>query len=129
MRAIVADDDVDVRELVATAVDQLGADVLCARSGHELLQLSAQEEGELDFIVVDVAMPWMTALKILQSPTAVTPMLVMSALRDYQIEEQIHGAGEHVGLLYKPFSNEELFAALQTCLHDVLTARAGHAIV
>lgn len=129
MRAIVADDDVDVREVVATAVDQLGADVLCARSGHELLELSAQYEGELDFIVADVAMPWLTALKILQSPSVVTPMVVMTGLRDYQIEQQIHAAGEHVGLLYKPFSNEELFAALQTCVHDVLTTRGGHAIV
>lgn len=120
LRALVADSDPDVLEIVSGAVEGLGADVVRAGTRQELIAALAAE-AVYDFVVTDVAMPWLSGID--PDPQGPPPMVVLSAYRDLELDQQVHAIGDHVTLLYKPFSIEELSSALQSCLHDVLTGR------
>ncbi|MGE5185778.1 MAG: response regulator [Acidobacteriota bacterium] len=113
LRALVAEDDPETIELVSEIVDQFGADVTRAPTGQELLTRVC-DDAPYDFIVADVAMPWLLAVQIVR-----VPVVVMTALREPKIADQVYALGEHATLLFKPFTFEELVSALQTCVRDV----------
>lgn len=125
LRALVADDDAELLEVVCGAIERWGADVTCAVSGFELLEKLANS-GPFDFIVTDVSMPWMTGLQVLHSSqTAGTniPVIVMTALRDQKTFDQAHALGEHATLLLKPFTLPQLLEALRGCVKQIGQAK------
>lgn len=118
LRALVADDDAEMLSLVGNAVRSFGADVVAVTSGGELLEKLA-EEGPFDVIVTDISMPWMTGMHVLQSARTAglpVPAVVITALRDPTLPDQVKSLGAHAELLRKPFSIEQLNAALRRCL-------------
>lgn len=109
-RILVADDDPDMLEAVSSALEGLGAFVLCAANGGELIDRMA-DDGPFALIVADVAMPWMSGLQAMHSARTAglgTPVIVMTALTDESIPAQVRALGEHTVLLRKPFELEEL---------------------
>lgn len=120
LRALVADDDPEMLSLVCNALDRFDADVVAVASGGELLETIANG-GPFDVIVTDIAMPWMSGLQVMQSARTAgmpVPVVVMTALRDPTLFDQVSSLGTHAELLYKPFTIDELFAALRSCLAD-----------
>jgi CheY-like chemotaxis protein len=121
LRAVVADDDPELLAIVASTVEHFGARVTTAVSGDDLLEKLANE-GPFDFIVTDVAMPWMTGLQVLHSTQTAghaIPVVVITALRDPKVFAQAASLGDHAILLLKPFTQEQLYTALQTVLKDL----------
>jgi len=121
LRAVVADDDPELLVVVASTVEQFGAHVTTAVSGDDLLEKLAHD-GPFDFIVTDVAMPWMTGLQVLHSSQTAghaIPVVVITALRDPKVFAQAESLGDHAILLLKPFTQEQLYGALQTVLKDL----------
>ena len=121
LRALVADDDIEMRTLVSKALAQLDADIVVAATGGELLEKLANE-GTFDVIITDIAMPWMTGLQVMQSARTAglpVPVVVMTALRDPSLPAQVRSLGAHAELLYKPFSLDDLYAALRRCASEV----------
>jgi CheY-like chemotaxis protein len=122
MRVLIADDDTELRELIADAVTSLGADVVCAASGGELEdQLTSGRP--FDVVVTDVTMPVRTGLEVMQwarSTGIVCPIVVMTALRDAQTTAQVEALGAHVALLHKPFSRRALHRALSHCMDETV---------
>lgn len=117
-RILVADDDVDLLEAVAEALEGLGAEVVRARSGDELIE-KVGEEGPFDLVVTDVSMPWMTGLQAMHSARTAgleTPIIVMTALRDAAIPRQVGTLGTNALLLRKPFPLADLEAATRQLL-------------
>ena len=120
VRALVADDDPDLLEMVTDAVARFGIEVVSARCGGELLDKLA-DRGPFDVVVTDVAMPWMSGLHVMHSARAAgspCPVVVMTGHRDEKTTAQVTALGEHVVLIHKPFSSLELHAALQECLGE-----------
>jgi two-component system response regulator TctD len=120
---LVADDDAELLSLVTKALRLFGADVVAVTSGGELLEKVANDR-PFDVIVTDITMPWMTGLHVMHSARAAglpVPVVVMTALRDPTLPEQVSALGAHAELLQKPFSIDELFAALRRALAE--TAR------
>ena len=120
LRALIADDDPEMLELVSSVVEGLGIQVARAANGHELLDLIAHDR--YDFIVTDISMPWMTGVQVMHSARAAgmpCPVLVMTALRDPRVLEQVYSLGEKVLLLLKPFSVDELKAAIDESLRHL----------
>jgi len=118
LRALVADDDPEMLEMVARALDLFGADVVRASSGGELLENIANA-GPFDVVVTDISMPWMSGLQVMHSAQAAgrpSTVVIMTGLRDSRIPEQVASLGSRAVLVHKPFSIDELFAALRTCL-------------
>lgn len=118
---LVADDDAELLEAVAETLVRLGADVVRASTGAELIERLA-EYGPFDLVVTDVAMPWMTGLQAMHAARTVglsTSVIVMTALRDPQIHARVKALGK-TALLQKPFD----LAALESAVSKMLSQRS-----
>jgi CheY-like chemotaxis protein len=124
-RILVADDDPDLLCSVAAALERLGAEVVRAQNGGELIERLA-EEGPFTLIVADVAMPWMTGLQVLHSARTAglgIPVVVMTALKNERLVEQVQALGRNAVLLRKPFNLEELESAVAGLLSQPRRSR------
>jgi DNA-binding response OmpR family regulator len=116
---LVADDEQDIRELVAYRLSRAGYTVIQARDGEEAYQLAAAGQ-DLDLAVLDVMMPRLNGFdltfRLRQSPlTAHLPVLLMSA----SVQEADIARGLNVGAnsyLTKPFSPDQLLAQVRELL-------------
>jgi CheY-like chemotaxis protein len=119
MRVLVADDDPEMLEMVAgIAKRELHADVERATSGHELLEMLA--DGDWDLIITDISMPWMTGLHVMHSVRTAglpVPVVVMTGMKDADLPEQVKALGDRARLLHKPFTLQELLAAVGEIAH------------
>jgi DNA-binding response OmpR family regulator len=115
---LVADDDPQLLDAAAEALTTMGADVIRATNGAELIEQLANA-GPFDLVVTDVGMPWMSGLQAIRSTRAAglsTSVIVMTALTDQRIPAQVQALGEHAVLLRKPFDLTELEAAASMLL-------------
>ncbi len=113
-RVLVADDEPDYLQSVAVALERLGLEVVRASSGDELITKIA-EHGPFAVIVTDVSMPWMSGLQAMQSARyagLVTPLIVMTAMKDDRIDAQVKALGHSALLLRKPFALDKLESAV-----------------
>ncbi len=111
-RVLVADDDPGLLEAIVDYFDELGADVVRAENGAELLARLAEQE-PIDLIVTDISMPWMNGLHVVAAARHAgvgAPVIVMTALDDARLDEKIEELGQRVVLLRKPFDLDELEA-------------------
>ena len=104
--ALVADDEVEVRQLVGDVLAEVGFETLEARDGIELLELAARHRPQL--IVADVMMPEMdgyTAVARLrgQPATAGIPIIMLTGCADPAYGQLSEGMGAAAHLT-KPFS-------------------------
>jgi CheY-like chemotaxis protein len=81
---LVVEDEPDVRDAIATMLEDEGYDVLQAGNGLEALGQLAERHGRCDLILLDLMMPvmngWDFRRKQQQTPAfAKTPVLLMSA--------------------------------------------------
>jgi CheY-like chemotaxis protein len=118
LRVLLADDDAQLLEALAEALEQLGAHVIRAHNGGELIDRLA-ESGPVDLIVTDIAMPWMTGLSSMRAARTAglgIPVVVMTALRDETILKEVTALGRNAALLRKPFHIRELESAIEQLL-------------
>ena len=117
-RLLVVDDDDDILHLVWTQMRARGHEVLGATSGPEALE-AIQLWGPPQVAVLDVAMPAMDGLELLQQLRSATgiaelPAIFLSARVDQQTVEAAHRLS--AAFLAKPFMEEILYAAIQAAL-------------
>ena len=117
-RLLVVVDDDDILHLVWTQMRARGHQVLGATSGPEALE-AVQLWGPPQVAVLDVAMPVMDGLQLLQQVRAATgiselPAIFLSARVDSQTVEAAHRLG--AAFLAKPFMEEILYAAIEAAL-------------
>jgi CheY-like chemotaxis protein len=116
-RILVADDDPNMLESVADALEGIGAHVTRAHSGSELIE--SFERGPFDLIVTDISMPWMSGLQAMHSVRTaglITPVIVMTALDDARLADQVRTLGRDAVLMRKPFALAELEHTARTML-------------
>lgn len=122
-RVLLAEDDPEMLRSVTQALRGLGAEVVTATDGAELLQRLA-DEGPFTVIVTDVSMPWMSGLQAMHAVRYAglgTPIVVITALQDSRLPQDVRALGAHVELLRKPFGIVELETAIRA-----VTGRASH---
>jgi DNA-binding response OmpR family regulator len=121
VRVLVAEDDPELLGTVAAALEQAGADVVRAESGADLIERIA-DEGPFGLVITDISMPLMSGLHAVFSARGVgvaTPVIVMTALRDDRLPEQVRSLGPNAVLLRKPFDLGELESAASALLSRV----------
>lgn len=116
-RVLVVDDDADIRDLVALKLQSAGLEVETAFDG--ISGLSAATNGNFDAIVLDVMMPGMSGIDVLQAlrdSGNQTPVIMLTAKnQEHDIEAGFNaGATDYVS---KPFSPRELLARVNSLLH------------
>jgi CheY-like chemotaxis protein len=107
-RVLVADDDPELLQSVAEALTRVGADVVQATNGAQLIEHMA-DHGPFDLVVTDIAMPWMSGVRAMRAARTAglgMPLVVMTALRDDGIAAEVKSVG--ATLLRKPFALGEL---------------------
>ncbi len=124
-KILVAEDEADIRELVAFSLENIGGfQVVQARNGAEAVQVARTEIPDL--ILMDVRMPRMTGVeacaKLKTIPeTKDIPIVFLSAMgQEQEIQQGMDvGATEYV---LKPFAPDVLMAKVREIL-----GRAGKA--
>jgi CheY-like chemotaxis protein len=115
---LVVEDNADILHLIWTQMRARGHQVLGASSGPEALA-ALELWGPPQVAVLDVAMPAMDGLELLQQLRAATglselPAIFLSARVDGEIVEAAHRLG--AAYLAKPFMEETLCAAVEAAL-------------
>jgi DNA-binding response OmpR family regulator len=117
-RIVIADDDDDIRRLVAFTLARRGHTIIEGSDGEVALSLIAEHHPDL--IVLDVMMPGMTGIDVtrqvrVNEATAGTPILLVSAMGQHsEIETGLQaGASDY---LVKPFKPKELAEKVQAML-------------
>jgi signal transduction histidine kinase len=118
LHALVVDDDVDARELVATALRQAGAQVTTAASAAEAAEIAAT--AELNIVLTDLAMPTDSGYDLLRAlranpRTARLPIVAVTAYSRPEDREQVTSAGFDAHIA-KPFHPTQLVDLLATML-------------
>jgi len=109
-KIVVAEDDKDIRELIALSLTYSGYEVVTAADGQQAIELTVQERPDL--IMLDVRMPRLNGYKVLERikempALAETPVVFLSAKgQESEIQSGLDlGAVQYI---LKPFSPDEL---------------------
>lgn len=111
-RALIVDDEPQVRNALARSVRGAGLTPVVAASAEEGLALALG--GEFDVVLTDVTMPGMGGLAMLQQLSPILPrarFLVVTGTE--HVSPQSLPRGHHARVLRKPWSEEELVSAVR----------------
>ncbi|GAB6051488.1 ATP-binding protein [Magnetospira thiophila] len=116
-------EDNDVNILVAEGfLLRMGHSVVVAKSGEEALDRLSQ--GRFDLIMMDLRMPGMSGFEVIREMRRLeavgrpaTPIIVLSAMIVRNEMERCFAAGAD-GFLGKPFTHQDLAAAITACISD-----------
>lgn len=115
---LVADDEADIRDLVAFRLKLAGYEVLMAKDGEEALQIARDRHPDL--LLLDIRMPKMTGLEVtrtLRSDPATADLKII--LLTASVREDAVTIGFDAGAddyIKKPFSPAELNARIQALI-------------
>ncbi|MGI5399458.1 response regulator transcription factor [Streptomyces sp. CA-135486] len=117
-RVLIADDDVDIRDLVAFKLTQSGHEVIAVEDGMAALKTARSEP--VDVALLDIRMPGMSGLDVCRelraSPeTASLPVILLTARSQEGDVETGFAAGAD-DYIIKPFSPRELSSRVQAVL-------------
>lgn len=122
-RILLAEDDTEMRSMLAGALRTSGFEVIEARDGAELTKalddvalamLEREEVLRLDLIISDIHMPGTTGMEVLarmRRAQMETPVILMTAFGD----DRTHAEADKLGVemvLDKPFALRDLLAAV-----------------
>ena len=115
---LVADDDADIRDLVAFKLEQAGFEVIAVEDGQTALEQARDRQPTL--AVLDVSMPGLSGIdvcRMLRSDPATAGMLII--MLTARVQEQDVEGGFSAGAddyVTKPFSPRELVSRIQSLL-------------
>jgi len=117
-KILIAEDDPDIRELVAFTLRFAGHEVVAASNGEEAVQLAAREFPDL--ILMDVRMPRMTGYDACRAIKANSelrdiPVVFLSAKgQESEIQTGLEAGAEEY--LLKPFALDQLMDRVRVIL-------------
>src|SRR4051812_41416210 len=115
---LVADDDADIRDLVAFKLEQAGFEVIAAEDGQTALESARSRQPTL--AVLDVSMPGLSGIdvcRMLRADAATAGILII--MLTARVQEQDVEGGFSAGAddyVTKPFSPRELVSRIQALL-------------
>ena len=109
-RILVAEDEADLRGMIARALGEAGHQVATATDGAEALQLLERETEAFDLLLTDIKMPVMDGIALALAAARDDPNLVILLMTGYadQRERAHHLDALIQGVIAKPFTPAEL---------------------
>jgi CheY-like chemotaxis protein len=119
MRILLIDNDAALRRITARVLVLAGHAVLTAADGAEGLRLW-REQGA-DLVITDIQMPGMNGIEVILQLRSLAPDLPIIAISGGDRSRELDLLGNAkvlgaVGQLGKPFSADELYAAVQVAM-------------
>jgi signal transduction histidine kinase len=113
---LLVDDDPLVLASTTSMLEDLGHSVVAANSGHQALEI-LKAGIDIDLVVTDQAMPGMTGLQLASQLRQLHPKMPFLLITGYADRTELATAG--LPLLYKPFSQNALETAIQSCASEL----------
>jgi DNA-binding response OmpR family regulator len=131
-RVLIADDEKDIRDLVAYNLQQEGYSVSQAADGVEaldLLKLAVQGKEQIDLLVLDVMMPRMDGYEVLRKiradeSTRHLPIIMLTA-RESEVDEILGLEMGSDDYIQKPVSPRVLLSRIKSLLRRTATRESG----
>lgn len=121
-RILIAEDEDDVRGLIARALRQDGHEVVTANDGAEALDVLVRQQGAFELLLTDIRMPVMDGIALALATARDYPgvtILLMTAYADHR--ERATGLNRLIhDVVTKPFT----LATIRAAVNDALTAGA-----
>ena len=117
-KILVIDDEQGIRDLLNTILSRKGYDVVLAESGRKGLELFRRERP--DVIVLDLKMPGMDGLTVLQQVRSLNPkqpVIILTGAGTPETEQQVRALGV-TEFVEKEFSLHLLGDSLKRLLND-----------
>ncbi|MDB5669793.1 MAG: hybrid sensor histidine kinase/response regulator, partial [Alphaproteobacteria bacterium] len=118
LKVLLVDDHDGVRETTAALLRDLGHDVSEASDGPELLSLLDGEGAACDLLITDYAMPHVSGTELIRQARKTRPDLPAIIITGYADGQSISRRPDDVPVLAKPFTPDQLGAALATALGE-----------
>lgn len=107
MNILVVDDDLEVREILAEALEEFGYRVLQAASGEEALPI-LHTDSTINLVITDIRMPGMSGIELAEIARAHDNKLRVILISGYFLPQPVSQR-----FLKKPFHMSELASAVQ----------------
>lgn len=117
-KVLLVEDDDMVMEISRAMLEDMGCEVLTARTGEEALRHGRNRDVRIDLVLLDVKLPDMDGKTLYAELTALRPDLKVIACSGYYMEEPVRAILDQgaQGFLEKPFSQEDLAAKIDEVL-------------
>jgi len=113
VKVLVADDDADLRDLIAFTLGQAGYLVIKANDGSAAVRLFAEESPDL--VVLDINMPGLSGFQVCEAIRSRVPVMMLTVRGEEEDLVRALGLGAD-DYLTKPFSPRTLLARLRALL-------------
>lgn len=113
-KALVVDDQDDVREMAIALFSSLGYEVLSAKNGIDALEILKQTP-DIDVLFSDVVMPGVNGIKLAREARALAPDLKIILASGYAPESLTEGTDAlEFGFVSKPYTLAQILKQLRT---------------
>jgi PAS domain S-box-containing protein len=124
LRILLVDDHDGVRETTAALLRDLGHDVAEAADGPQLLAL-IEGRTDCDLLITDYAMPHVSGTELIRQARELRPGLPAVIITGYADAQSISKRPDDVPVLAKPFTPEQLAAAIAGAVGETCGAAGG----
>ncbi|MDX2228245.1 MAG: PAS domain S-box protein [Leptolyngbyaceae cyanobacterium bins.349] len=115
-QVLIVDDDVAVQQGTRALLESHGYTTLVTNDGLDAIELYAQSQGAIDLVMLDIMMPRMSGIALIQRLRSLNPAVKLIAMSGLPANrEPALAAGANV-FLAKPYTLEHLLENLQTLL-------------
>ncbi|MEM7232885.1 MAG: response regulator, partial [Planctomycetota bacterium] len=124
-RVLVVDDEPAVLRVALASLERHGYEVLDATDGDEAIQLCERELNSLDAVVLDLTLPRLNGLQVLDRIFALrqdVPVVVCSGYNETSLQESPHRE-KLAAFLHKPYLPTDLVSAVRRALSTNLEPR------
>ncbi len=115
---LVVDDEESVRTLASRMLETFEFRVITAKEGGEGVEKFTQNADAITAVLLDVTMPVMSGLEVLERIRAIRPDVPVLFMSGYMREGQLHTLDRATDYLQKPFKIEDLQEKLRVLLSD-----------
>jgi DNA-binding NtrC family response regulator len=115
---LLVDDEHAVRLIVLKILKRAKYNVIEAASGEEALKLADAHKGAIDLVVTDMFMPGMRGPEVIENLMVKRPGLRVLFMSGYADHDPKSGVPFGAHFLGKPFSANELAAAVESALRS-----------
>ncbi len=120
---LLAEDEPDLRELLANMLRMQGYRVIPAKDGEEAVALARTHHGPIDLFLTDIVMPHMNGIEAADVIAKIRPNVSVLCMTGYA--EQTVSSESNYALLEKPVSPPILFQRMRDILDSRMSKRTG----